>query len=183
MDATHDAILRDSLTNQYNEMSKVLDDLPHLQMVYPSLTFNEHLTIHGSKRDVELHCFGGGHTSSDLFLYIPDDNIAFMGDIVTDGIHLPIFDPEAFISILAKVRQINIDTIVPGHGEIGTLSLAETLTEYLSNIIKQVKKAHDHNKTFDEFTATFSLPDQFKNWKGINGIKRNLTTVYSFYKS
>ena len=52
-------------------MSKVVEELPHLETVLPSVIFEKHLVIHGSKRTVELHCIGGGHSPSDTFLYLP----------------------------------------------------------------------------------------------------------------
>jgi cyclase len=78
IELTRDRVIKTSLTNQHNEMSKVLDDLPDMQIVLPSVTFEGKLTIEGSRRKVELYCMGGGHTPSDTFMYVPDDKVAFM---------------------------------------------------------------------------------------------------------
>jgi cyclase len=74
LETTKDIILKNSLSNQYEEISKVLEDLPQLKMVLPSVIFEKHLVIHGSKRNVELHCLGGGHSPSDLFISPPRKN-------------------------------------------------------------------------------------------------------------
>lgn len=183
LEATKDNILKHSLSNQYKEMAKVLEDLPHLKMVFPSVIFEKHLVIHGSKRNVELHCLGGGHSPSDAFLYLPKEKIAFMGDIVTEELHLPIYQPEEFLSILKDVKQIEIETVIPGHGNVGTLELCHILVNYLSFLIKKVKEAHQQKISLNDFISEFITPSEYTNWKGVHGINRNLTTLYNFYKT
>ena len=58
IEKTEDKIIKINLFNQYEEMSKVLEELPHLETVLPSVIFEKNLIIHGSKRTVELHCLG-----------------------------------------------------------------------------------------------------------------------------
>lgn len=182
LESTIDPVLRFSLSNQYAEMSKVLDELPHLKMVFPSLIFEKHLVIQGSMRNVELHCLGGGHSPSDTFLYLPAEKIAFMGDIITENLHLPIYNPDEFLSILNEVKKIEIETVIPGHGDIGTLELSDTMVNYLSFLIKKVKEALDNEVSLNDFIADFITPSDYANWKGMNGINRNLTTLYNFYR-
>ncbi|MDP4084884.1 MAG: MBL fold metallo-hydrolase [Bacillota bacterium] len=182
IEKTTDGVLKTSMINQYQEMSKVLEAVPYLTMVSPNLIFENFLVIHGSKRSVELHCYGGGHSPSDCFLYLPEEKISFMGDIVTEELHLPIFNPEEFISILRKVKQVHIDMVIPGHGNVGKMQLCDILIDYLSLLIEKAKEACETGISLEEFISTFSTPIEYKNWRGHNGIKRNLSTVYNFYK-
>lgn len=182
IEAAEDEVIQLSLLNQYNEMSKVLEDLPKLRMVLPSLLFEEKLVIEGPLRKVELHCLGGGHTPSDTFIYLPDDKIAFMGDLLTEKLHLPIYDLEAFLTILNTVKQKNIDVFVPGHGKIGNALLLEQLISYLCFLRENVREAHSLKKSLKEFIEDLKVPDQYKYWKGTKGIKTNLEQVYNFYK-
>lgn len=181
LESTIDPILKCSLSNQYLEMSKVLEELPHLKMVFPSVIFEKHLAIQGSNRNVELHCLGGGHSPSDAFLYLPIEKIAFMGDIVTEDLHLPIYDPDVFLRILNEVNKIEIKTLIPGHGDIGTLELCDTLADYLSFLIDKIKEALENKVSLHAFISEFITPSEYANWKGVNGITRNLTTLYHFY--
>ncbi|MFF2752448.1 MBL fold metallo-hydrolase [Psychrobacillus sp. NPDC058041] len=181
IEATEDNILKNSLLNQFGEMSKVLEELPQLKMVLPTVIFEKHLVIQGSKRTVELHCLGGGHSPSDTFLYLPDEKIAFMGDIITKDLHLPIYNPEDFLSILESVRKMDIKIVVPGHGEVGTLKLCVILVNYLSYLIEKAKEAHQHNISMNDFISEFVVPIEYANWSGVNGIKRNLTALYNYY--
>ena len=183
LESTIDPILKCSLSNQYVEMSKVLKELPHLKMVFPSVFFEKHLVIQGSIRNVELHCLGGGHSPSDTFLYLPVEKIAFMGDIVTEDLHLPIYNPDEFLRILNEVNKIEMKTVLPGHGDIGSQELSDTMVNYLSFLINKVKEALDNKVSLHDFISEFIIPSVYSNWKGVNGITRNLTTLYNFYET
>jgi len=178
---TKDNILINSLSNQYKEISKVLEDLSNLKMVLPSVIFEKHLVIHGSKRNVELHCLGGGHSPSDTFMYLPQEKIAFMGDIITEELHLPIYQPEEFLRILQEVKQFGIETVIPGHGNIGTFELGDSLVNYLSFMINSVKEAQKNKVTLNDFISEFVAPKEYKDWKDVQRIDHNLTTIFNFY--
>ncbi|OXS76368.1 hypothetical protein B1B04_05185 [Lysinibacillus sp. KCTC 33748] len=180
IDSTEDIIIKKSLINQYQEMSKVLDDLSQLQIVLPSMLFEEKLTITGSDKTVELYCLGGGHSPSDTFMYLPKEKIAFMGDLVTEDLHVPIYNPEEFLNILKQVKQIDINIIVPGHGNVADLTVCDTLIDYLSYMTQQAKEALQQKLSLEDFISEFDVPKTFREWKGVNGIKANLTTVYTY---
>jgi cyclase len=178
---TADRVLKASLTNQYKEMAAILKDLPTMKLLLPTVLFEEKMEIEGSKRKVELHCFGGGHTPSDTFLYLPQEKVGFVGDLVTVDLHLPIYDPEEFCAILKKMKLLDIETVVPGHGSPGGNELVCTLEKYLSFLIKKTKEAVKNGVPFEVFVSNLEIPDEYAEWKGVNGIRGNLTKVYAFY--
>lgn len=173
-----DEITKASFVNQYEEIAKLLEDLPILEIILPTFIFEEKLMIRGTKRQVEIVCYGGGHTPSDTFMYIPDVKIAFMGDLLTERLHLPIVDPIQLQSILQSVKQLEIETFVPGHGNAGDQSLCEDLLHYLSFLMEKAKEAHEKNEDMETFLSRLEMPKEFADWKGINGIRANLMTAY-----
>ena len=173
-----DEIMKASFVNQYEEIAKLLEDLPILEIILPTFIFEEKLMIRGTKRQVEIVCYGGGHTPSDTFMYIPDVKIAFMGDLLTERLHLPIVDPVQLQSILQSVKQLEIETFVPGHGNAGDQSLCEDLLHYLSFLMEKAKEAHEKNEDMETFLSRLEMPKEFADWKGINGIRANLMTAY-----
>jgi cyclase len=78
------------------------------------------LNIHGRDRTVHLITYGGGHTPSDAFVYLPDDKLAVMGDLVLSNHHPVLFNanPKEWINILNQVDLLHIEKIIPGHGEV-----------------------------------------------------------------
>lgn len=176
-----DEIIKQSLSNQYLEMQVLLTQIPSMKLTLPSITFKNKLVISGTERHVELYCFGGGHSPSDTFLYVPKEKAALMGDIVTDNLHLPIFHPEEFLTILESTRTKKIDVLLPGHGDIGTNEKVETMIDYVTILKEAAGGAIAADVESEDFVSSFVIPENFKEWKGMQGIKRNLKTVYDFY--
>ncbi|WP_226659051.1 MBL fold metallo-hydrolase [Pseudalkalibacillus hwajinpoensis] len=181
MNVAQTRALQISLSNQYDEMTKVLTSLPELKIVLPSIIFEKKLTLYGSDRKVELMCWGGGHTASDTFLYLPDEKIAFMGDLATEDLHVPIYNPDRFVSILNEVMALEINTVIPGHGNISGRSLLETQKSYVSYLIGETKKALKEEIKLDDFKFHFQLFPHYQNWKGIKGVEGNLSGLYHYY--
>ncbi|WP_171016947.1 MBL fold metallo-hydrolase [Pseudalkalibacillus caeni] len=175
LETERDPVILKSLSNQFIEMKAVFESLDNLTITLPNLTFDKKLTFHGSERTAELYCFGGGHTPSDSFLYIPEEKIAFMGDLATEGLHFPIDNPLEFVSILEKVMKYDIQTVVPGHGEIGTKEYFLIILKYLSHLIETANSGN----ALEEFIA-LEPPEEYKGWTGVNGYKQNLSRVYTF---
>jgi len=51
-------------------------------LTWPTLTFENRLTLYLGKRHVELSFLGRAHTSGDIVAHVPDANVMFTGDIV-----------------------------------------------------------------------------------------------------
>jgi glyoxylase-like metal-dependent hydrolase (beta-lactamase superfamily II) len=47
----------------------------------PSITFKERMNIWMGKERVELHYYGKGHTAGDIIVFVPDEKVAFIGDL------------------------------------------------------------------------------------------------------
>ena len=94
----------------------------------------ESMTIDGV-RFVLLH-FAPAHTSGDLIIYLPDQKIAFTGDITVMRLPYPLIHLEdqgssaGWIESMKGIVALNADTFVPGHG--GTQTKAE-LQQRLAN--------------------------------------------------
>lgn len=87
----------------------------------------ESMTIDGV-RFVLLHR-APAHTSGDLIIYLPDQKIAFTGDITVTRLPYPLIHLEdqgssaGWIESMKGIVALNADTFVPGHG--GTQTKAE----------------------------------------------------------
>jgi len=103
-----------------------------------------------------------------------------MGDLVTEDLHVPIYDPEEFLNILKRVKQIDINIMVPGHGNIADLTVCNSLIDYLSYMTQRAKEALQRKLSLEDFISEFDVPKTYRDWKGVNGIKANLITVYTY---
>jgi cyclase len=176
-----DPMNKASLLHQHAEMVCVTEAIPELNITLPTLIFEDHLTIHGSKRTVELICYGGGHTPSDAFMYIPDEKMAFMGDLLTVDMHLPIYDTYAFTANHKRILALEIDVYVPGHGDVSDKDTFLKLNRYLHHLIDIAEKAIQQGLTLEEFLEN-GVAVEYSMWRGIGGPKRTLTVAYEAAK-
>lgn len=177
---TEDEAKRRDLRNTIDDNKALLAAAPTLQSVLPTLTFEERLVFHGSRRSAELLTYGGGHTGSDAFLYLPAERLALMGDLVLVGCQ-PMFvqgDPQAWMTILDRVKLLDIQTIVPGHGPLGTMQDLDLVQRYLTTFEELARSAFAQGKTLAE-ASQLPLPDPFASWNFREVFGWNMETLFT----
>ena len=97
------------------------DEFPELREVDltpPTETFEERLELGRA----ELLTYGGGHTESDAFLWIPDASVLLAADLVVIDCHAWVGDGDVptWRRILDELDELDAETVVPGHGPVGT---------------------------------------------------------------
>ncbi|NOU29984.1 MAG: MBL fold metallo-hydrolase [Polyangiaceae bacterium] len=91
-------------------------------------------------RVVEVHHAGRAHTASDVWVYVPDENVVITGDLIFNG-YFPFFDDTEDGSSLAgtasALRAIAkahpTARIVPGHGALCTAADLEAYARFLDD--------------------------------------------------
>ena len=152
----------------FNGMAR---SIPHLKTTPPNLLFSDSLTITGTLSDVQLISFGDGHTPSDLFLYLPKEKIAFMGDLLFIDMHpwLGYSKPPNWISYLNKVQALGVNTYIPGHGPTGTPAEINTMIGYIEKLLQLGQQKKENPK------LEINLPDEYKHWHLRNFFKFNVS--------
>ena len=95
------------------------DTLDSLDVVPPQITFVNEMTLYAGSRKLELS-WVGGHSPASILIYVLADRLLFCGDNVDVG--MPFVAPYSrfgeWIDALKRIEGMEIDRIVPGHGEI-----------------------------------------------------------------
>jgi len=121
----------------YQERKEMFDNL---EIVLPQITFSQELRLHMGNRTLEL-IFVGGHSSASIVIYVPEDRVLFAGDNIVNGIW-PVTANCRFgswIDMLHKVEEMKPDAIIPGHGEICGLEVAQKLRTYFETMRDRVR--------------------------------------------
>lgn len=88
-------------------------------LTWPSLTFNDRMTVYLGRRRVDLMFMGRAHTAGDIVAYVPDQNVMFTGDIVE--YHSACYCGDGHFhdwpATLQKIRNWDLDAIAPGRGD------------------------------------------------------------------
>lgn len=77
-----------------------------------------------------------GHTSGDLMVLVPDADVLFAGDLCFFGVAPLAFqgDPSVWVEMLDAVAEL-ADTIVPGHGPVGSEREVREQQDYLRHCV------------------------------------------------
>ncbi len=161
----------------YFSALKASVDITKMQL--PDVTFDEHLVVHGTERTVQLLSYGSGHTDSDLFMYLPDEQIVFLGDLLFIQNHpwMGDGDPEHWAVSLDSIARLEIRVCVPGHGPVGTLKDFEPMKQYLRQI-KAVATAYHKKGILPENETEMKIPPPFDQWFLSNFYRPNVINEY-----
>jgi cyclase len=151
-----------------------------LKTILPDITFTDQLILYGTTRTVKLLCYGEGHTASDLFLYLPGENIAFLGDLLFVQNHpwLGDGDPDNWKKYLDSIAHLNVNILVPGHGPTGNISAIDTMKSYFARVNNTALSYHNRG-ILPENDLSLKSPPEFANWFLSNFYKPNVITQYN----
>lgn len=167
-----DPATKASLAATLAEGRRLLAALPTLRRTFPTVLFERHLTLRGSGRRADLLCLGGGHTRSDAFLHLPDDGVLITGDLVMVGV-MPLLshgDAAGWRQILASVRSLGAQRIIPGHGPVGGPEDLDRTDGYLAWVTELA--AAD-----PEAAPRVALPARFAGWRSAHLHAANLRSL------
>jgi cyclase len=171
---------RDAAGRQIDLYRMALEDLPRLELRLPNQTFDQRVVFHGTARRAELLTLGGGHTESDALLYLPDDQIAFVGDLLFNGVHPWIGhgNPDEWLRIYRRIEALDpaVEVVVPGHGPVATPAAFAALRRYLPalrRLVDEVIKAGGSVQDAEEK----HVPAAFSDWTG-TAFKSNIRFLY-----
>jgi cyclase len=145
-----------------------LQALPMLEPTLPNQTFAGKIIFHGTHRTAELIATGKGHTISDCLLRLPQDRVAFIGDLgfFQSQPFMPFGFPAEWVALLKDMADWGIETFVPGHGPVGSktdLALEADYILALETLV--VRVVHAGGSVDDALRQT--LPEPFAAWQAI----------------
>ena len=112
------------------------------------ITFTDETAVYLGGKEVRMKHFGRGHTNGDAVVYFPALKTIHTGDLFTRG--APFIDykgggsAKAWTTTLEAVMTWDFDTVIPGHGNVGTRADLQqhtkniaTMRDRMSDLIKK----------------------------------------------
>lgn len=146
----------------YEGMMECADDL---KVTLPDIVFDDSLWILGSERHVKLMEFRDGHTGSDVILCLPEEKIAFVGDLLFVRRHPWMCDgkPESWQASLEKLYADKyIQTYVPGHGPVCEKAGVQDMYDYLTLVQSLADSAAEDSLQIS--TVQKNIPVKYRGW-------------------
>ena len=174
-DAVADQQARASM--QLTMLSQLVGEgLSGTEPAYANVTFeSDHVLDLGGRR-IEIRHVGAAHTPGDSFVWLPDAQVVFTGDIVYVGRILGVMefsDSATWLEAFGAIEMLEPVHLVPGHGPATTLAQAQADTrDYLQNLRDRMREHIDVGGdiigSVDVDQSAFAYLDQFDALAGRN---------------
>jgi len=135
-----------------------------------TLKLVDRLKIGDGSQRIEILHFGPGRTEADAVVFVPREKVLFTGLLCTNGASLTedewaSADTEGWAEILATLRGLGAETIVPGRGATG----GPDLLEKQERALREVRAAVAHGIAAGRDAATIAAGVEapaFAAWAG-----------------
>jgi cyclase len=147
------------LSEELKVYKDVLPKIKTIRLVLPTVTFDQQLTLHQGDRTIQILYFGRGNTRGDVAVYLPREKVLVTGDLL---VHPVPFAYGSFlgewIQSMKKLRELDADVIVPGHGPVmHDKEYVNTVIELLESVVSQVRDAAGRGLSLEETRKAVKL--------------------------
>ena len=149
------------------------------KLTLPDYLVDDSLSLKGKKRSVQLISKGGGHSESDMIMWLPAEKILFAGDLVFIGFH-PWFgeaDIPGWLSYLQYMKRLGPAVVVPGHGEVGKSADIDEMSGYLTSV-ETILAEMVRNKIPVNRIGAIHVPEKYNSLYFRNFFTPGLTLQY-----
>jgi glyoxylase-like metal-dependent hydrolase (beta-lactamase superfamily II) len=162
-------------------LERYLESIPSLQIIAPTLTLKESLTLRSGTRTIEILHPGRGHTPADLIVYLPEEGILATGDLVVHPVPLvgSTSLPADYAATLRKLLDFKPKIIVPGHGSVMRDDLyVRRMIGLLDSINSQTEAAVRRGETLEQARKSVRLEEFRKEFAGESQLKSFIFQTY-----
>ena len=127
------------------------------------ITFTGDVTLHVGDHTFNL-IWTPGHTPGQIAVYVPEERVVFTGDTVFSECTtwLMTSNVDQWIEALDRIRALDIDQVVPGHGPVQPKSYLATqrafLLEWKSAVAVAVAKGWSREETIAQVSFAERYP-------------------------
>src|SRR3990172_3238660 len=104
-----------------------------------------------------------GHTPGQVAVHVPEERVVFTGDTIFSGCQtwLMTSNVDQWLEALERIRQLDVDHVVPGHGRVVTLDYVQTQRAVLMRWKAAVADAVAKGWSREETIARVRFDDEF----------------------
>jgi glyoxylase-like metal-dependent hydrolase (beta-lactamase superfamily II) len=161
-------------------------DYQEVTPALPTRTFEGTLDLQIGGRDVHLIEVGPAHTKGDILVHVPDSRALFCSDMVFFG-STPVMwagPIENIFSALNRILEMDVDTIIPGHGPIIDQNGVNIVLGYWEFVHKEARRRYDDGMSAATAAHDIVLSSEFRaqpfsDW---NSPERMMTNVHMLYR-
>ncbi|WP_346913039.1 MBL fold metallo-hydrolase [uncultured Roseibium sp.] len=145
----------------------------------PTETFKDRMTIKVGDKTVELIEVGPSHSLGDALIHVPADKVIYTGDILfSEGTPIAWYGPIArWIDVCNLVLDMDVETIVAGHGPISTKEDVRRMRDYLMDVTEKARPFYEQGIDFLDAAYKIDL-GEYRDWNDAERVIVTLRTLY-----
>ncbi|MFC2001597.1 MBL fold metallo-hydrolase [Chloroflexota bacterium] len=160
--------------------------LENYQFKAPTITFTERLNLYVGEHTFELMHLPG-HTESHIGVYVPQEKVFFAGDNLCGGTQPSLAQslPLDWVKSLKKIEAMDIDVVIPGHGEIGGREIIREFRLFIQECIDIVREAIKQGLSKEQAADKISFEELYPRIHGGRAVhpgpekqRRNVLRLY-----
>ncbi|PXY33502.1 MBL fold metallo-hydrolase [Prauserella coralliicola] len=154
-------------------------DLEGITATGPDRTFTGEESIDVGGREVRLIQVGPAHTPGDALVHVPDARLLYAGDIVfVGGTPIAWAGPiERWIAALDLILNMDVTTVVPGHGPVSGKTEVARMREYLVFVEEEARRRYEEGLDVDAAIDSIDL-GEFAELPESGRLAQNVLNVY-----
>jgi cyclase len=127
-----------------------------------TLVFTGDLTLRLGGHTFHL-LYTPGHTPGQIAVYVPEERVVFTGDTIFSECQtwLMSSNVDQWLSALQRVRELDVDRVVPGHGPVTSLKYLDTQRAVLLDWVAAVAAAVAKGWSRAETMTRVSFADRY----------------------
>ena len=174
------------------------DEIPNVVMqsnapddsdgIEATIRFDKHMQFTQGSKTFELTYLGPGHGTDMIAMVIRPENVGFVVDVASTKRlfyrDFPNANIDDWINQVKTVQALKFDTLIGGHGAVGTKADIDDALTYLQELRAAVLKGLKAGKSLDDLTNSIKMA-KYKNWANydnwrvlnIRGMARHLRSI------
>jgi len=152
---------------------------PERHIPLPTLTYEDSLTLRYGDIEVQLIYYGPAHTFGDTLVYFPETKVLFAGDVAF-FYSMPLAAAGkigGWLQVIDRVKEMDIDLIVPGHGPVGGAQELEEEREYFEFVMAETRRCFERGMSPEEAAKEID-PGPYAEWLDSERLIANIGVVY-----
>ncbi|HAX82460.1 MAG TPA: MBL fold metallo-hydrolase [Actinobacteria bacterium] len=129
----------------------------------PSVVFTGDLTLRVGGTEIQL-IHTPGHTPGQVTVYVPSERVCFTGDTIFSECQtwLLTSNVDEWVAALDRIRQLDVDHIIPGHGPVTTKAYLDVQRSVLMEWVTAVAVAIARGWSRDEVIERINFRERFQ---------------------
>lgn len=142
---------KERVYNSFKREPEIQAQLTDIEIILPDVTFTDTARLQYGGREIHL-IYAGGHTPATSIAWLPEEKIAFVGDILWVDQHpyMAQADSMEWVNALRLLRDLGAERLVPGHGPVCDPDDTIKVEEYILFKRQRVRDYYQAGKTKNE---------------------------------